>query len=61
MSRWLEQLPDGTYNETLNSEDECKYLINEVCCNDDCLEMVTEFPDDEECSQCRYFEKEDLQ
>lgn len=59
MSRLLERLPDGTYRETLHSEDECRYLINEVCCNGDCRWMVAEFPDEEDCKRCRYFEKEE--
>ena len=34
MSRWIEQLPDGTYKEEVYDKDGCKHLYNEVCCND---------------------------
>lgn len=59
MSRWLEQLPDGTYKVDVYDKKGCKYFCNEVCCNDQC-DMCCGFPDpDEDCKICQYFEPED--
>lgn len=59
MSRWLEQLPDGTYKVDVYGKEGCKYFCNEVCCNDQC-KMCCDFPDpDEDCKICQYFEPED--
>lgn len=59
MSRWLDPLPDGTYKEEIYDREGCRYLVNEVCCNDRC-DWCCDFPDPEEdCKRCEYFEKED--
>ena len=59
MSRWLEKLPDGTYKEDIYDRDGCKWLVNEVCCNDRC-NWCCDFPaPEEDCKICEYFEKED--
>lgn len=34
MSRFLTRNDDGTYLEEIESMTECKYKINEMCCND---------------------------
>ena len=34
MSRFLTKNEDGTYLEEIESMEECKWKINEVCCND---------------------------
>ena len=58
MSKWLDQLPDGTFKEEIYDRDGCRYFINEVCCNPECY-WCCDYPDEEECSRCEYFEKED--
>lgn len=35
----------------------CKWLYDEVCCNGDC-DMRADFPDEEYCRRCEYFEEE---
>ena len=59
MSRWLEEDRNGVYHEEVNSMDECKYLINEVCCNDK-SEQCCDFPHPEEycAKRCPHFTKE---
>lgn len=60
MSRWLEDDGHGGYCEELANIDECRYLINEVCCNDK-SDQCCDFPHPEEyCAKCcPYFTKED--
>ena len=58
MSRYIEQLRNGVYVESLCAEDECRWLINDVCCNADCKDMLADFPDAEYCHRCRYFQAE---
>lgn len=36
MSRFLTRKEDGTYLTEIESMDLCKWLINDVCCNDKC-------------------------
>ena len=62
MSRWIETGKDERgrfYLETLKDPDGCKWLMNEVCCNDKC-EMCCDFPFEEDCTpeRCPYFGKE---
>lgn len=50
---------DGTYTTTILSMDGCKYLYEDVCCNDK-SEFVADFPDQKkDCVECKFFEKED--
>lgn len=46
----------------IESEDICKWKINEICCNGDC-EYVADYPHPyckcESLEDCKYFEKED--
>lgn len=59
MSRFLEDDGFGGYREELASIDECRYLINEVCCNDKC-DQCSDFPHPEYCEhRCPYFTEED--
>lgn len=63
MSRSMEVKLDGELNrtiiETIESMDECKHLINDVCTEPEC-DACCDFPSPEEyCSYCRYYEKED--
>ena len=62
MSRWIETGKDERgrfYLETLKDPDGCKWLTNEVCCNDKCG-MCCDFPFEEDCTaeRCPYFERE---
>lgn len=34
MSRFLTRNPDGIYLEEIESMQECKLLINDICCNE---------------------------
>lgn len=59
MSRWLEDDGCGGHREELANIDECRYLINEVCCNDK-SDQCCDFPHPEYCEhRCPYFTKED--
>ena len=59
MSRWMETDKDGTIRQGILSMDECRYLIDEVCCNDR-SEQCCDFPHREYCSQrCPHFTEED--
>ena len=58
MSRWLEELPDGSNRITIADEDSCKYMYNEVCCNG-YSEHRADFPDEDDCKNCAFYEKED--
>ena len=57
MSRFLTSNPDGTYIEEIESMDECKWKINDMCCNDS-----TEYLGDYFCKATdkrKCFQKED--
>lgn len=59
MSRYLEDDGHGGYREKLANIEECRYLINEVCCNDK-SHQCCDFPHPEYCLYCcRHFTKED--
>lgn len=61
MSRWIDyNHDDRRINETIASEEECKYLINDVCTNPS-SQQCCDFPHPEEyCKKrCPHFTKED--
>lgn len=60
MSRWMEKGSDGIILQGISSMDECRYLINEVCCNDK-SDQRCDFPHPEEycAKRCPHFTKED--
>ena len=59
MSRWADTREDGGIREEIASMDECKWLINEVCCNDQSDECC-DFPHHDYCkNRCPHFTKED--
>lgn len=59
MSRWLEDDGNGGLREVLADITECRYLIDDVCCNDQ-SEQCCDFPHHEYCSQrCPHFTKEE--
>lgn len=50
---------DGNIRQGIVSMDECRYLIDEVCCNDK-SEQCCDFPNEEYCAKhCPVFTKED--
>lgn len=58
MSRWIEDAPDGGYITTIADMDECKYMYDEICGNDESEHCCCyAFKDD--CERCELFEKED--
>jgi hypothetical protein len=67
MSRFIETNSDGTITEEIENMKLCKWLINEVCCNDkcDCLadypypRSICELEEDGKNYSCNCFEKED--
>lgn len=67
MSRFIERKSDGTINEEVVSMQYCKWLINDICCNDkcDCLSdypypmSICELDKDGKNYACGCFEKED--
>lgn len=59
MSRWLEDDGFGGHREVLADIEECRCLINEVCCNDK-SEQCCDFPHPDYCTyRCPHFTKED--
>ena len=59
MSRWMDEGDDGEIRQSISSMDECRYLINEVCCNDK-SDQCCDFPPPDYCkSRCPHFTKED--
>lgn len=61
MSRFIKKGRNGTYQITIDSPEDCKFMYNEVCCNADSDE-VGDYPDREEfCrKRCLNFIKEDM-
>lgn len=51
MSRWVEQGSDGVIREEIASPDECRYLMNEVCCNPE-SDQCCDYPHPEYCLYC---------
>ena len=59
MSRWMVEYEDGTINQGIISMDECRYLIDDVCCNDK-SDQCCDFPHPEYCLYvCPHFTKEE--
>ena len=59
MSRWIEKDNDGTIREGISDLDGCRYLYNDVCCNDQ-SEQCCDFPHEEYCAKrCPHFTKEE--
>lgn len=62
MSSFLYKDDKGKYIKEIESEDICKWKINEICCNGDC-EYVADYPHHyckcESLEDCKYFKKED--
>ena len=58
MSKWLEKMGDGRYKVILADLDGCKYMYDEVCCNDR-SEWCCDYPG-EDCKACKLFESEDM-
>lgn len=57
MSRWNDS-ENGNHIEEIADMEQCRWLMNEVCCNSDCP-CVADFPGEGECDACPYFEEED--
>lgn len=59
MSRWMERGSDGIIRQGIISMDECRYLTDDVCCNDQ-SEQCCDFPHPDYCKKrCPHFTKED--
>ena len=59
MSKWINELPDGTYKEEIADKSACKHMYNEVCCNYK-SDWCADYPDAEtDCKKCELFEPED--
>lgn len=59
MSRFLARNKDGTYTETIESMEECKWRINDMCCNDSSDYLGDEYCWSESGKKRSCFEKED--
>lgn len=59
MSRWLETTPDGSIVETLADAEQCRWLVNDMCCNTEC-KLCGDMPFDGECELgvCSWYEAE---
>ena len=58
MSRWIDIDKNEKVVEEIAEMDECKFLINEVCCNPECP-LNKDFPFESDCEQCAFFTEED--
>ena len=58
MSRWIDRFPDGTYHEGIADPEECRWLYDEVCCNDR-SPIVADWPPEGYCETCEFFEEEE--
>lgn len=58
MSRWIDTDENENYVEEIAEMDECKFLINELCCNPECP-LNKDFPFDSDCAECPFFTEED--
>lgn len=57
MARHLEKTEDG-FKEVIYDFTQCRWLYDDVCCNEKC-DMVAYMPTPTlYCKKCRYFEKE---
>lgn len=58
MSRWIE----GTFGRktliTIADMNECKYMYDDICCNDE-SEHCCSYAFEDDCKGCELFEKED--
>ena len=59
MSRYIEQNPDGTLAETLADPDQCAWMFNEICCNDQ-SEHLADWPPEGYCEHCPFYAPEDM-
>ena len=57
MSRWIEEKQGYTIIKIADM-DECSYMYNEVCCNDE-SELCGDYPAQEDCAECLLFKKEE--
>lgn len=58
MSRWIKSDTNGKSIETIANGNQCKNLVDEVCC-EGYSEHVADFPSEEDCAQCVFFQKKD--
>ena len=58
MSRWMEKDKDGVIHQGIISMYQCRFLIDDVCCNDK-SDQCCDFPHEEYCRKCEHFVKED--
>lgn len=59
MSRWIQKDEDGSITQGIVGMDECRYLVDEVCCNDR-SEQCCDFPHPDYCkTRCPHFTEED--
>lgn len=58
MSRYINQDNVGNYTETISNMNECRWMYDDVCCNDE-SDCVADYPDEETCRKCELFTKED--
>lgn len=62
MSKWLDKLEEGTYKTRIESMKDCKWKVNDVCCNEKCDELGDYPYPSSKCEskeRCEYFEEED--
>lgn len=57
MSKYLDQNPDGTLEETIADPEECAWMFNEICCNDESPHCC-EWPPTDYCDTCPLFAPE---
>lgn len=57
MSRYLQKDIHDDWVEMLDDPDRCRLLIDDVCCCHK-SEFCADFPDEEDCKECPYFEAE---
>lgn len=58
MSRWIEGTFGGKTLITIADMNECKYMYDDICCNDE-SEHCCCYAFEDDCKGCELFEKED--
>ena len=59
MSRFIQEVEDGKPQTIIASMQQCRYLVNNFCCNKDHRKMIGKSPNADYCRRCEYFTKED--
>lgn len=58
MARHLEKMENGSFRETITDTTACRWLYDDVCCNEKCHHLAFMPTPRLICAECKYFTKE---